>query len=78
VEVVQKRTPGEPPSAGSMRGLFQGSLRWRNVDTVSGVLADFVPQRADGHAEHTRRRGAISTGAGKCLEHEIAFDVSDE
>jgi hypothetical protein len=53
------------------------SLRRRNVDTVSQIFTDLVSQRANGDAEHTRRRGTISIGAGKCLEHEIALDVSD-
>jgi len=44
---------------------------------VSRVFRDLIPQRANGHSEHTRRRGTISAGAHKCLEHEITFDISD-
>jgi hypothetical protein len=67
---------GKPHPSGSTR-VLSGSVRPRNRDAISRVFADFVPQRANGHSEHTRRRGTVSIGAGKCLEHEIAFDVSD-
>jgi len=44
---------------------------------VSRVFGDLVPQRANGHSEHTRRRGTIPAGAGERLDHKIAFDISD-
>jgi len=44
---------------------------------VSRIFGDLVPQRANGHSEHTRRRGTIPAGAGERLDHKIAFDISD-
>jgi hypothetical protein len=44
---------------------------------VSRVFGDLVPQRANGHSEHTRRRGTIAAGAGERLDHKIAFNISD-
>jgi hypothetical protein len=44
---------------------------------VSRVFGDLVPQRANGHSKHTRRRGTIPAGAGERLDHKIAFDISD-
>jgi hypothetical protein len=44
---------------------------------VSRIFGDLVPQRANGHSEHTRRRGTIAAGAGERLDHKIAFNISD-
>ena len=52
-------------------------IRRRNVDAISRVLGDFVPQCANGYSERARRRGSIPVGAGECFQHEISFYISD-
>jgi hypothetical protein len=68
---------GQAAIGGLDAGSSSASIRRRNLDAISRIFGDLVPQRANGYAEHTRRRGTISIGFGKRLEHEIAFDVSD-